>query len=144
MIVLGVALAVMLVASAVYLSLFIPTQRARSRLQQRVQQDIEKNRYANHVRSMEHELMITGHESSCSICIDKAERADYWREVEIAKSNAWEASERVDRAKVINDLFAARGDARRLKPIRDPRWEWIEVTKFGESEPSYVKGRRIV
>lgn len=145
MIILGIALAVLLAAGGTYVAIartvdrfFAPDARRE------IWREVERTERKQRIARLEHALMIAGHEDACLDCIEAAEQRDYQRELELAKHHAWDANEDVSYDKVASDLLAARKRARlRLKPIRDPRWEWIEVTKFGESEPSYVKGRRI-
>ena len=122
MIILGVAIAFLTVACGAWLWLHL-TVKEESPFR-----DIPFD-HARHVRLLEHELMIAGHEKDCEPCIKARADRDYQHELEIAKRYAWEANEDIDVKKVLCDLKAARGD-----------YEVIEVTSFGDATVHYLRG----
>lgn len=131
---------------------------------------LEANYRLDRIAVLEHNLMIAGHESECVWCQKKLKDNDHKRELEIAAQHAWSAAAQVDRAYTVESLYAARQKVRATRVSQlpsnplvgqeftnkhgswvyngstwelDPGYEWITVTCFGDSEPSYVRGREI-
>jgi hypothetical protein len=122
--VLWIALSVLAAASLAY-GVLAYKPRLPAKIEKRV---VRANR-VQHIASLEHELMIAGHERDCPPCKIEAKNQEYRRELEIAKYHAWEAQEDVDVKKVLWDLKAARDD-----------YEVVEVTGFGDAKVHYLRG----